>query len=106
MQFGVHRVGFGGYGYLTMLLILLFSYQGSWIFLYCLLLWLILRLYYFTSFIFTGGPIQKVVLEKTGTRYARSATIINEIYAAVLYYFKALNDLPMSTTWVLVGLLR
>ena len=49
--------------------------------------------------------IQKVVLDKTGTRYARSATIINVIYAAVLYYFKELNDLPMSTTWVFVGLL-
>ena len=46
-----------------------------------------------------------MVLEKTGTRYARSATIINVIYAAVLYYFKELNDLPMSTTWVFVGLL-
>ena len=43
--------------------------------------------------------------EKTGTRYARSATIINVIYAAVLFYFKELNDLPMSTTWVFVGLL-
>jgi hypothetical protein len=43
-----------------------------------------------------GRDIQKVVLEKTGTRYARSATIIKIIYAAVLYYFKELNDLPMS----------
>ena len=65
---------------------------------------------YFTSLLFyifyiQGGPIQKVVLEKTGTRYARSATIINVIYAAVLFYFKELNDLPMSTTWVFVGLL-
>jgi hypothetical protein len=48
---------------------------------------------------------QVVNLDKTGTRYARSATIINTIYAAVLYYFKELNDLPMSTTWVFVGLL-
>ena len=67
-------------------------------------------LIYFTILIFyifyiNGGPIQKVVLDKTGTRYARSATIINIIYAAVLYYFKELNDLPMSTTWVFVGLL-
>ena len=65
---------------------------------------------YFTALLFYifyihGGPIQKVVLEKTGTRYARSATIINVIYAAVLFYFKELNDLPMSTTWVFVGLL-
>ena len=59
----------------------------------------------FYIFYIQGGPIQKVVLDKTGTRYARSATIINTIYAAVLYYFKVLNDLPMSTTWVFVGLL-
>ena len=45
------------------------------------------------------------IRDRTGTRYARSATIINVIYAAVLYYFKELNDLPMSTTWVFVGLL-
>ena len=65
---------------------------------------------YFTILLFyifyiQGGAIQKVVLDKTGTRYARSATIINTIYAAVHYYFKELNDLPMSTTWVFVGLL-
>ena len=65
---------------------------------------------YFTALLFyifyiQGGRIQTVVLEKTGTRYARSATIINIIYAAVLFYFKELNDLPMSTTWVFVGLL-
>ena len=59
----------------------------------------------FYIFYIQGGAIQKVVLDKTGTRYARSATIINTIYAAVLYYFKELNDLPMSTTWVFVGLL-
>ncbi len=59
----------------------------------------------FYIFYIHGGPIQKVVLDKTGTRYARSATIINIVYAAVLYYFKELNDLPMSTTWVFVGLL-
>jgi len=59
----------------------------------------------FYIFYIHGGPIQKVVLDKTGTRYARSATIINTIYAIVLYYFRELNDLPMSTTWVFVGLL-
>jgi len=71
---------------------------------------LLMVLAYFSVLIFYifyihGGPIQKVVLDKTGTRYARSATIINVIYAAVLYYFKELNDIPMSTTWVFVGLL-
>jgi len=71
---------------------------------------LVIVLIYFTILLFYifyihGGPIQKVVLDKTGTRYARSATIINTIYAVVLYYFKELNNLPMSTTWVFVGLL-
>ena len=71
---------------------------------------LIIVMAYFTILLFyifyiQGGRIQTVVLEKTGTRYARSATIINVIYAAVLFYFKELNDLPMSTTWVFVGLL-
>ena len=71
---------------------------------------LVIVLIYFTILLFYifyihGGPIQKVVLDKTGTRYARSATIINIIYALVLYYFKELNNLPMSTTWVFVGLL-
>jgi hypothetical protein len=71
---------------------------------------LLIVLIYFTILLFyifyiQGGAIQKVVLDKTGTRYARSATIINTIYALVLYYFRELNDLPMSTTWVFVGLL-
>ena len=71
---------------------------------------LVIVLIYFSILLFYifyihGGPIQKIVLDKTGTRYARSATIINIIYAVVLYYFKELNDLPMSTTFVFVGLL-
>jgi hypothetical protein len=52
-----------------------------------------------------GGKIQSVVLDKQGTRYVRSATIINVVYIGVLYIFKELNNLPMSTTWVFVGLL-
>ncbi|TVQ80982.1 MAG: hypothetical protein EA369_00950 [Bradymonadales bacterium] len=52
-----------------------------------------------------GGSIQKVVLDKSGTRFVRSATIIDFAYAFVLYFFKEMNDIPMSTTWVFVGLL-
>ncbi len=52
-----------------------------------------------------GGKIQEIVLEKTGSRYIRSATIIDFIYALILWYFKELNNVPMSTTWVFVGLL-
>lgn len=52
-----------------------------------------------------GGKIQEVVINKHGARFARSTTIINLVYAAILFYFKELNNLPMSTTWVFVGLL-
>ena len=52
-----------------------------------------------------GGKIQKVIYSKTGTRYTRSATIIDFVYAIILLYFKQYNDIPMSTTWVFVGLL-
>ena len=52
-----------------------------------------------------GGKIQTIVLEKTGSRFMRSATIIDLIYAIILWYFKELNSIPMSTTWVFVGLL-
>ena len=52
-----------------------------------------------------GGKIQKIVLEKHNTRYVRSATIIDAVYWLVLFFFKELNDIPMSTTWVFVGLL-
>lgn len=52
-----------------------------------------------------GGAIQKIVLEKHNTRYVRSATLIVLVYMFILYFFKELNNLPMSTTWVFVGLL-
>lgn len=52
-----------------------------------------------------GGAIQKVVLSKTNTVDIRSATIIDACYALVLYYFKNVNPVPMSTTWVFIGVL-
>ena len=52
-----------------------------------------------------GGKIQNIVLEKHNTRYVRSATIIDGVYGVILFFFKELNDIPMSTTWVFVGLL-
>ena len=52
-----------------------------------------------------GGKIQKIILEKTGSRFMRSATVIDLVYACLLIFFKDLNNIPMSTTWVFVGLL-
>lgn len=52
-----------------------------------------------------GGEIQKIVKMKTNVQDPRSATIIDLIYALILLYFIQLNNVPMSTTWVFVGLL-
>ena len=52
-----------------------------------------------------GGAIQKVVLTKTNTTDIRSATFVDLIYGIVLFLFKEVSNLPMSTTWVFVGLL-
>lgn len=52
-----------------------------------------------------GGKIQEIVQSKSGTAYVRSATIVDFVYALILLYFKQYNDIPMSTTWVFVGLL-
>lgn len=52
-----------------------------------------------------GGAIQKIVKSKTNTIDLRSATIIDFIYGIVLFYFKELNNVPMSTTWVFIGIL-
>ncbi|WP_242921644.1 hypothetical protein [Pontibacter liquoris] len=52
-----------------------------------------------------GEKIQHVVNEKSEVRDVRSAAIIDLVYGIILYYFKELNNIPMSTTWVFVGLL-
>jgi len=52
-----------------------------------------------------GGAIQAIVKAKTNTADIRSATFIDLSYGIVLYFFKELNNIPMSTTWVFLGLL-
>jgi phosphate/sulfate permease len=52
-----------------------------------------------------GGAIQQIILDKQSTKYVRSATMIDLVYAFLLLYFKQINNIPMSTTWVFVGLL-
>ncbi len=52
-----------------------------------------------------GGAIQEIVKAKTNTIDIRSATIIDGIYGVVLFFFKEMNNVPMSTTWVFIGLL-
>lgn len=52
-----------------------------------------------------GGAIQKIVTSKTGTVDIRAATIIDFIYGIILFVFKNMSNIPMSTTWVFLGLL-
>lgn len=52
-----------------------------------------------------GGEIQKIVKSKTNTVDIRSATLIDLSYGIILFYFKELNNVPMSTTWVFIGIL-
>lgn len=64
-----------------------------------------------------GGNVQEVVRRKTNTSDIRSATFVDLIYAIILYIFKYdaifgmdyqfpwTGNLPMSTTWVFIGLL-
>lgn len=62
-------------------------------------------------FYMKGGAVQKVVRQKINTSDIRSATFIDFIYACILYIFKEDyfglwgGKLPMSTTWVFIGLL-
>jgi hypothetical protein len=56
-------------------------------------------------FAIRGGEIQKIVLSKTNTVDVRSATIVDFVFGIILMYFKEISDIPMSTTWVFLGLL-
>lgn len=68
----------------------------------------------FTSFIFLGlglifylkgDKIQSIVNEKSDVTDIRSATIIDFVYCGLLYYKLFESTVPMSTTWVFIGLL-
>jgi hypothetical protein len=52
-----------------------------------------------------GGEIQKVVTSKTNTADIRSATIVDFCFGFMLLVFKEWSRIPMSTTWVFLGLL-
>jgi hypothetical protein len=54
---------------------------------------------------YKGGRIQKIVTEKSVVTDVRFATLIDLIYCVILFYFKLYSSVPMSTTWVFIGLL-
>ena len=54
---------------------------------------------------YKGGRIQRIVTEKSIVTDVRFATVIDFIYCIILFYFKLYSEVPMSTTWVFIGLL-
>lgn len=56
-------------------------------------------------FYLKGDKIQGIVNEKTNVTDVRAATIVDLVYAVILFYFKLYSHVPMSTTWVFIGLL-
>ncbi|MDC6352714.1 hypothetical protein PP178_14225 [Zeaxanthinibacter sp. PT1] len=52
-----------------------------------------------------GGKIQKIVNQKSNSRNIRSATLIDLFYGFLLYFYGNMNNIPMSTTWVFIGIL-
>ena len=54
---------------------------------------------------YKGGRIQKIVTEKSIVDDTRFATCVDFVYCIILFYFKLYSQVPMSTTWVFIGLL-
>jgi hypothetical protein len=69
---------------------------------------------FFASFIFfglgilfylRGDKIQKIVTEKSDVVDVRAASVIDVVYAFILFVFAEWSNIPMSTTWIFLGLL-
>lgn len=56
-------------------------------------------------FFLRGERIQEVVNEKSDVVDVRAATVIDLVYGVILYIFLVVSVVPMSTTWVFIGLL-
>jgi len=56
-------------------------------------------------FYFRGDRIQQIVEEKSEVTDVRGATLIDFVYTIILFFFQKLSNIPMSTTWVFLGLL-
>ncbi|WP_209452009.1 hypothetical protein [Leptospira ryugenii] len=52
-----------------------------------------------------GGTIQEVVSEKSDIKWSKAATIVDLVYGSILFLFQYMSSVPMSTTWVFLGLL-
>ena len=63
--------------------------------------------FFLLGFIFyiKGGKIQEVVQRKSDVINLKQVTIIDFVYGSLLFMFKIVNPIPMSTTWLFVGML-
>lgn len=57
------------------------------------------------TFYINGWPVGNIVTRKTSTNEIIAATMIDLVYFVILLIFKDWSNIPMSTTWVFVGLL-
>ncbi len=73
----------------------------------------LIAIFLLITFANRGGPVQKILLTKTSVTDIRSATVIDFIYATLLFIFSGnlqdfgipISKVPMSTTWVFLGLI-
>jgi len=56
-------------------------------------------------FYLRGDKIQQIIKEKSQVTDVRAASVIDLVYAVILMVFKEWSTIPMSTTWVFLGLL-
>ncbi|EMS85405.1 hypothetical protein [Leptospira noguchii] len=52
-----------------------------------------------------GGTIQELVTEKSDIQWSKAATIVDLVYGTILIVFYEWSQMPMSTTWVFLGML-
>ena len=52
-----------------------------------------------------GGHIQEIVNNKTNTEDPRVGALVNVLFGVILFIFKEMSNIPMSTTWVFLGLI-
>lgn len=74
----------------------------------------VVEVFFFIAYIFIGlgvlfylrgDKIQNVVTKKSEVKDVRGATVIDFVYALILIFFQSMSNVPMSTTWVFIGLL-
>lgn len=56
-------------------------------------------------FYMRGDKIQDIITKKSETKDVRAASIIDLVYSVILIVFLVVSNIPMSTTWVFLGLL-